>query len=68
MALLSTLFCYSMGWVGLSGFNVGLEQRKNVIADSLGVTPKDEPEIWHRNFDLPRMGWLPQFDTPRGII
>ena len=38
----------------MSGFNVGLEQRKRAIADGLGVIPKDDPETCHRNFDPPR--------------
>ena len=49
------------GWVG--GFNVGLE-----LLSSLGLIPKDGPETCHHNFDLPRMGLLPRFGTPRGII
>ena len=54
--------------VGLIGFNVGLEQRLWAIADGLGLIPKDDPEICHRNFDPSRRGWLSRFGTPRGII
>ena len=48
-------------WVELDEFNVGLELRQQVIADSLGFIPKDNPETCHRNFDPPQRGWLPRF-------
>ena len=54
--------------LSVSGFNVGLEQRKWAIADGLGFIPKDHPETCHRNFDPTRRRWLPRFDTPRDII
>ena len=52
----------------LGGFSVGLELRKWGIADVLGFNPKNDPETCHRNFNAPKMGWLPHFRTPRGII
>ena len=33
-----------MGWVGLGGFNVGLEQRQWAIDDSMGFITQDNPE------------------------
>ena len=60
--------CMSKGWVGLSGFNIRLEQRQWAIADGLGFILKDDPETCHHNFDLPRRGWLLRFEIPRSII
>ena len=54
----------SMGWVGLGGFNVGLELHKCDIADGLGFIPEGDQETCHHNFDPPRRGWLPHFGTP----
>ena len=45
------------GWMGRWIFNVGLELRKWAIADVLGLIPEDDPEICHRNFDLPEKWW-----------
>ena len=55
-------------WVGLVGFNVGVERRYWFFADGLEYIPKDGPETCHRNFYPPRRGWLPSFGTPRSII
>ena len=52
-----------MGWVGLGGFNVGLELHKCDIADGLGFIPEGDQETCHHNFDPPRRGWLPRFGT-----
>ena len=42
-------------WVELDEFNVGLELRQQVIADSLGFIPKDDPETYI--VILIRPGW-----------
>ena len=44
------------GWVGLGGFNIGLELCKLAIANGLGLIPEDDPETCHHNFDPPRRG------------
>ena len=44
------------GWIGLGGFDVGLELRQQAIADGLGVIPKDDPDPCYLNFDPPLSG------------
>ena len=48
-----------VGWVLTSDWS------NTSVADGLGFIPKDDPVTCHRNFDLPRRGWLPRFGLGR---
>ena len=39
-----------------------------VIADDLRLIPENNLETYHHDFDLPRRGWLSNFDTPTCLM